>query len=280
MVLRGSLWITISLVTGLYLSSCSKPAQEETQQQKLTITGASTIAPLVSVLGKKFEEKHPGTRIDVHTGGSARGLADANQGLADIGMVSEALTEEEKKGLKVFLIGLDGVSIIVNKANPIKSMTSEQVKSIYTGKINNWKELGGPEAPITKIHKAEGRSTLKLFLNYFKLDNKFIKADTVIGDDQQGIKVVAGNPNAIGYVSIGSAEYEMSQGVPVKLLALDGVEATTANVANGKFPLMRELNLVVKNSPGKLTQQFVDFAQNKDNYEIITQEHFVPPTKH
>ncbi len=275
-----SLRITLHLAMGIALfllsPSCAEQPKAGLKQQKLIITGASTIAPLVSELGKRFEKQHPGTRIDVHTGGSARGLADARQGLADIGMVSEALTEEEQKGMQAFLIGRDGISIIVHADNPLDKIVRKQVVAVYTGKIKNWKELGGKDAPITLVHKAEGRSTLTLFLHYFGIDNKAVKADVVVGDDQQGIKTVAGNPNTIGYVSIGSTEQSIQQGVKVKLLTLDGVKATSAAVADKSFPLLRPLSLVTKGQPTELTKQFIDFAQAQENYDIFGKENFVP----
>jgi len=272
--------ITLNLVMGIVLCllspSCAEHPKAGLKQQKLIITGASTIAPLVSELGKRFEKQHPGTRIDVHTGGSARGLADASQGLSDIGMVSEALTEKDQKGMQVFLIGRDGISIIVHADNPLDKIVSKQVVAVYTGKIKNWKDLGSKDAPITLVHKAEGRSTQTLFLDYFGIDNKAVKADVVIGDDQQGIKTVAGNPNSIGYVSIGSTEQSIKQGVKVKLLILDGVKATSANVEDGSFPWKRSLNLVTKGQPTELTKQFIDFTQAQENYDIFRKENFVP----
>lgn len=276
MRLRGTLYIAIALSVCFCLQSCTERPQAGLKQQKLTITGASTIAPLVSELGKRFEKQHPGTRIDVHTGGSARGLADARQGLSDIGMVSEDLTPEEQKGMQVFLIGHDGLSLIVHADNALNQIVSKQVVAVYTGKTKNWKDLGGKDAPITLIHKAEGRSTLTLFLHYFGIDNKAVKADVVVGDDQQGIKTVAGNPNAIGYVSIGSTEQSIQQGVKVKLLTLDGVKATSAAVADNSFPWKRSLNLVTKGQPTELTKQFIDFAQAQENYDIFRKENFVP----
>ncbi|XZN99666.1 MAG: phosphate ABC transporter substrate-binding protein [Microcoleus sp.] len=272
---RITLHLTMGIVLCLLSPSCAEHPKAGLKQQKLIITGASTIAPLVSELGKRFEKQHPGTRIDVHTGGSARGLTDARQGLSDIGMVSEALTPEEQKGMQVFLIGRDGISIIVHADNALDKIVKNQVVAVYTGKINNWKDLGGKDAPITIVHKAEGRSTLTLFLDYFGIDNK-VKADIVIGDDQQGVKTVAGNPNSIGYVSIGSTEQSIKQGVKVKLLTLDGVKATSATVADKSFPLLRPLNLVTKGQPTELTKQFIDFAQAKENYDLVRKENFVP----
>ena len=255
----------------LGFAACSKSPQTD----KLVITGSSTIAPLMAEIGKRFEQTHPGVRVDVQTGGSSRGIADARQGVADIGMASRALKEDEND-LYAFAIAQDGICIILHQENPIANLSDEQVVAIYTGKINNWKDAGGNDAPITVVNKAEGRSTLELFLHYFKLKNTDIKADVIIGDNQQGIKTVAGNPDAIGYVSIGSAEYDATHGVPIKLLPIGGVAASIENVKNGAFPLSRPLNLVTKTAPEGLAKQLIEFAQSESVHDIIREQYFVP----
>jgi phosphate transport system substrate-binding protein len=243
--------------------------------EKLVLTGSSTIAPLAAEIGKRFEKNNSGVRVDVQTGGSSRGISDARNGLADIGMASRALKAEEQD-LKSFTIALDGVGLILHKDNPIQTLNTQQVVDIYTGKIANWKEVGGKDARITVVNKAEGRSTLELFLHYYALKNSGIKAHVVIGDNQQGIKTVAGNANAIGYVSIGTAEFEEGNGTPIKLLPLNGVMAKVENVRNGSYPLSRPLNLVTKNIPQGLAQRFIAFAQSKAVDDIIEAQYFVP----
>ncbi|MBX3328395.1 MAG: phosphate ABC transporter substrate-binding protein, partial [Nitrospira sp.] len=225
---------------------------------KLVVTGASTLAPLIGEIGKRFESLYPKVRVDVQTGGSSRGVADARQGLADIGMVSRAMKDEEKD-LHAFPVARDGVGIILHKDNPVQTLTDEQVVAIYTGKIINWKDVGGKDTPITVVNKAEGRSTLEVFLHHFKLKNTDIKAHVVIGDNEQGVKTVAGNRNAIGYVSIGTAEYDESQGVPIKLLPTGGVTASTETVRNGTFPISRPLHIVTRTPPAGLTKAFIDY---------------------
>ena len=191
-------------------------------------------------------------------------------------MVSRALKEDEVKELKGFTIARDGIGVIIHSSNSVNNLTDEQVVKIYTGEIDNWQEVGGKDAPITVVNKAEGRSTLELFLKYFKLENSQIKADVVIGDNQQGIKTVAGNPHALGYVSIGSAEYDIGQGVGIKLLPVGGVEANTKTVQDGRFPLSRPLTLVTKTQPEDLTQEFIDFAQSEAIHDIVKEQNFVP----
>ncbi|MEM7352956.1 MAG: phosphate ABC transporter substrate-binding protein [Acidobacteriota bacterium] len=254
------------------------PAQSA-QAGRLVITGSSTVAPLVAEIGKRFEADS-GVRVDVQTGGSSRGLADARQGLANIGMASRALKPGEED-LAGFAIAHDGICLIVHASNPIAELSKEQVVDAFTGKIADWAALGsdplGSElGPISVVNKAEGRSTLELFLAHFDLDNRDIRASVVIGDNEQGIKTVAGNPGAIGYVSIGAAEHARDRGVPIKLLPLAGVEANTANLANGRFPLARPLTLVTHGEPDDLARRFIDFARSQQVHDLVRELSFVP----
>jgi phosphate transport system substrate-binding protein len=247
----------------------------QASDKKLVLTGSSTVAPLAVEIGKRFEKQNPGVQVDVQTGGSARGVNDARLGLADIGMVSRELKDDEQD-LHAFTIAYDGVCMIVNKANAVATLSRDQIIGIYTGRITNWKEVGGADRPITVVNKAEGRSTLELFLNHFGLTNSQIKAQVVVGDNEQDIKTVVGNPGAIAYVSIGSAEFDVEQGMPLKLLPMDGVKATTANVLNRSFPLMRVLNLVTKAPPTGLSKQFLDFARSDSVHDLVKELYFVP----
>lgn len=276
-------FLTVGLTIGLGLQACTQPSPTATQstnklQGKLVLTGSSTVAPLAAEIGKRFESEHPDVRVDVQTGGSSRGIADARSGVANIGMASRSLKDEEKD-LQGFEIARDGIGIILHKDNPVKSLSNQQVIDIYTGKINNWQQINGKNAPITVVNKAEGRSTLELFLNYFQLKNNDIKASVVIGDNQQGIKTVAGNPDAIGYVSIGTAEFSINNSVTIKLLPLNGIAATTENVQNGKFPLSRPLTLVTKTQPQGLDKEFIEFARSPQVHDIVKSQDFVPISK-
>ncbi len=245
-------------------------------ESRLILTGSSTMAPLASEIAKRYEKQHPGVRIDVQTGGSSRGINDARMGLADIGMVSRALNNSEQD-LSHFLIAMDGIGIIVHKSNSVTGLSDQQIIAIFTGKISNWQAIGGPDLPITVVNKAEGRSTLELFLHHFALNNSQIKAQVVIGDNQQGIKTVSGNPGAIGYVSIGAAEYEEQRGTPIKLLSMAGQPATATAVASGRWPLSRQLNLVVKGQPTGLARELIRFAQSAAVRDLIEAQFFVAP---
>ncbi len=271
---QGSIVGAIGAVTLLTCCSCSPKG--DLAQNRLVLTGSSTVAPLASEIGKRFESLHPGVRVDVQTGGSSRGVADARRELADIGMVSRALKPEEEDDLLAFTIARDGICVILHQDNPIAALSDVQIIAIYTGGVENWHEVGGNDAEITVVNKAEGRSTLELFLSHFKLENSDIQADVVIGDNEQGIKTVAGNANAIGYVSIGTAEYDATHGVAIKLLPLGAVAASIENVRNGSFPLSRPLNLVTKSEPEGLAKEFIDFARSPAVHDIVKEQYFVP----
>jgi phosphate transport system substrate-binding protein len=240
----------------------------------LVLTGSSTIAPVVAELAQQYEREHPGVRIDVQSGGSSRGIGDVRSGLADIGMVSRALDGEEQK-LHTNAIARDGVGIILNAQNPVAALSEAQVIAIYRGEIGNWKELGGPDAPMVVVHKAEGRATLEVFLAHFGLDNRDVEADVIVGENEQAIKTVVGSPGAIGYVSIGTAAYDIEHGISIKLLGAGGVDATHENLRRGVYPIARPLNLVTREPAEGLARAFIDYARSPAATALIEAQHFV-----
>ncbi|MDA0740199.1 MAG: phosphate ABC transporter substrate-binding protein [Nitrospirae bacterium] len=258
------------------LIGCQESPAANQPIHKLIITGSSTVAPLIADIGKRFEAQHPDIRVDVQTGGSSRGVADARSGIAHIGMASRALHPQETIDLLATTIAQDGIGLIVHADNPVANLTTQQVIDIYTGKVTNWQSLGGMNAPIVVVNKAEGRATLEIFLHHFHLANSAIKADVVIGDNEHGIKTVAGNPQAIAYVSIGTATYDATAGVPIKLLQLNSIPASLATVQNGTFPLSRPLTLVTTKHPRPLAQTFMTFATSPHVQHLVIQHSFIP----
>jgi phosphate transport system substrate-binding protein len=271
MTLRNLLLFSALLGLLVAGTSCGRGAAKN----RLVLTGSSTVAPLVSVIAKRFEAQNPGTRVDVQMGGSSRGLADARRGLADIGMMSRGLKPDEKD-VKGIPIARDGICLITHKDNPVRALTDAQVIAVYKGELRNWAEVGGHDAPITVVNKAEGRSTLELFLAHFKLKNPEIKPSVVVGDNEQGIQTVAGNPNAVGYVSIGTAQYDATHGVAIKLLPVGGVSPSVESVRAGTFPLSRPLNLVTAGTPSPLALRFIAFAKSEAVHDLVENQHFVP----
>lgn len=253
----------------------SSLAADPKKTSRLTVTGASTIAPLMADIAKAHDAKFPLTRTDVQAGGSSRAIADVRKGSAQIGMVSRALYDDEKD-LSRLLIGRDGIAMVVHKTNPIQKLSKEQVIDIYTGKVKNWNAVGGPDLPITVVSKAEGRSTLEVFSAYFGLPYRAIKAHAVVGDNQQEIMTIAGSKGSIGYVSIGSAEYEQKNGSPIKLVQLDKYVPSSQAVAEGSYPISRELNLVYRKPLSKEAQSLLDFSAGAGVRQYVTSHFFIP----
>ncbi len=266
---------TLCLLTGCGDNQEQAQGAQGQLQGKLILTGSSTVAPLVNEIAKRFEREHPGVRIDVQTGGSSRGITDARRGTADIGMASRALAVDESD-LTAHRIAVDGVGLIIHRDNPVKTLTHQQIIDIFTGQIKNWSAVDGRDAPITVVNKADGRATLEVFLKHFKLASPQIRASIVIGDNQQGIRTVANDPNAIGYVSIGTAEYEQARGVAIRLLPLDGVDANTQNLVNGTYPMARPLNLVTHGEGTVLAQAFIDYARSDQVHDLVRAQSYVP----
>ena len=255
-------------VMALFLSGCGESGST------LTVTGSSTIAPLMAELAERYEAE-TGIQVDVQSGGSGRGIGDVRQGLADLGMVSRALKADEKD-LDGHLIGRDGIAIIVHRDNPVPALNDDQIRAIYTGKRQRWGAGADEGRQITVVHKAQGRSTQELFLAYFQLENSQVQPDRVIGENQQGIKAVAGDPFAIGYVSIGTAIYEAENGTAIRLLPLEGRPASLAVLAQGGYPLARELNLVTHGEMSPPVVDFLAFVTRTDMADVYHDYYFLP----
>lgn len=240
------------------------------------VTGSSTIAPVVADAAERYMLEHPGVRIEVQSGGSSRGISDAISGVADLGMVSRALKGDEAKTLTAHLLAADGVCVVVHKDNPVKQLDRQQLIDIYTKKITNWSGVGGNDATIVVANKAEGRSTLEVFLHYLGLDNADVKADVVVGENLHVINSVVGNPNTVGYVSIGTASAEERAGTPVKLVVTEGKTPTMDSVRDGSFPITRPLNLITDAETSPAAQAFLDYLMSPEINDLVEKHFFVP----
>ena len=203
-----SLLVFLFAVLPFVLIGCGGEAAAG-RSRTLTLTGSSTVAPLVAELGLRFEKANPGVRVDVQSGGSSRGISDVRAGNADLGMASRALAPSESD-VHAHTIAWDGVGLVVHASNAIDELDAATVRAIYTGELTDWEELGAQPGNVTVVHKADGRATQAVFLKHFKLEARDVKADVIAGENEQTIKTVAGTRGAIGYVSIGTAEVEIA----------------------------------------------------------------------
>lgn len=264
------MWRTWLGALALLLAACGQGGGT-----RLVVMGSSTIQPIIEGVAPAFEASHPGVTIEIQGGGSGAGVKGAREGKAQIGTVSRDLKADEADlaGVKV---GDDGIALVVHRDNPLTDLKKEQVQRLYRGEVARWSELGGRDAAVTLITKEEGRSTLELFAKHFELEGAIKKDAIVIGPNGQALKTLEGNPDAIAYVSIGSAERAIEQGAPLKILSLDGVAANTENVRNGRYPLRRPLLLVTKGPATGPAREFLDFVTSPEGQKVVAAEDFVP----
>jgi phosphate transport system substrate-binding protein len=263
-----------SIIAGLLLagvcSGCRPPARSV---NNLVLTGSGGMTPLLREIGQRFEAAHPDVHVDVQSVGSTRGVTDARQGLADIGMVARLLKPDESS-LHAVPIARDGMCFIVHRTNPVTKLSDEQIVRTYTRGISNWKALGGADLPITLVHMKDGLALLELFLDHFKLKSSQIRADALVSDSEQGIQAVAERPGAIGYVSCSRAD-SVGESVPIRVLPSEGITPTAAHVRDGTYSLSRPLNLVTREEPRGLTREFIDFARSNAVVDLIEKYHYV-----
>ena len=261
------------------LFGCSGETQftgVSSSNSRIQLSGSSTVGPLVDEIAKRYEKENPGIRVEVQTGGSSRGIADAANGLADIGMSSRALKKSEKEGRKSWPIAMDGVCFIVHLSNSVTELSTSQLLSIIRGDIKNWQDVGGPDQPVVFINRAAGRSELELVTKFFEIEPSEMAADLIAGENQQGIKMVDINVNSISYMSVGASEDAINRGTNIRMLPLAGVEATVANVESGKFPLSRPLILVTNDNPSQPVQDFIKYAQSEAVEDLVRELSYVP----
>lgn len=264
------------LLSTLMLNSVSRAESSVSlPTSRLQLTGSSTMAPLMVEVAKRFQALHPGIQIDVQMGGSGRGVSDARLGKADIGMVSRALGETEHD-LYAMPIARDGVTVIVHKDNPVNALSDRQLLDVYTGKIANWRQLGGRDAPLRVLASTQTGASAELFSHYLKLPYEQIEAQERIGPNAERIAAVAADPHAIIWVSVGEAERKARMGVPIKLLAVGGIAATSKNVRSGNYPISRPLSLVTRGTPTGAARAFIEFCVSSQVTDLVLAFDFVP----
>jgi phosphate transport system substrate-binding protein len=271
---RTARWIVFGSVLLAATPGC--PSGPGENRHNLVVTGSTEMAPMVRELARAFETAHPGIRINVQATDSEHGLADARQGLADVGMVARALRPDETN-VHVFPIARVGFAFCVHKDNPVASLDREQVVGIYSRSLTNWKKVGGSDMPIVTVGMSEGRAASKFFLEHFNLRALQTRPDITAGDTAQVVRAVARRHGAIGYVSVTAAEDLIAGGSPVRLLPWEGVTATAENVAGGSYLLVRSLNLVTRDTPEDPLREFLHYAQSEEAHAVVLEYHFLPP---
>lgn len=261
--MRKGLLISLLAVSVFFSFGCSKG-------QIVNISGSTSVEPLSQELAAAFMAKHPKITVNVAAGGSSAGIKAAREGASDIGASSRDLKPTET-GLNKFVIAYDGIAVIINKDNPVANLSVDQVKAIYEGTITNWSELGGHNAQIVVVDRDAASGTRGAFVEMVMDNNDTIIKTAIVQDGGGGVRnTVAGNPAAIGYISIASVDNT------IRALKINGIEATIANVANKTYPIFRPFIYVTKNAPEGAVKQFIDFVLSAEGQKIVEASGLVP----
>ena len=237
----------------------------------IAISGSTSVGPLVELEEEEFEANNQGVTIEINQTGSSSGIKDTISGTTEIGMSSRELTNEESKNLKEVTIAVDGIGVVVNKNNPVKNLTLEQIKDIFTGKITNWSEVGGEDKEIVVVSREEGSGTRTAFQEILNYSTEDTVKNAIVNNSTGATKVmVEENDNAIGYMSIGYIDDSIAS------VNVDGVESTADNVKSGEYKIQRPFLLVYKE--GALSeegQEFIDFILSDKGQAIVAEENLV-----
>ncbi|WP_243312098.1 phosphate ABC transporter substrate-binding protein [Fundidesulfovibrio agrisoli] len=272
---RPGLWrrlILFALAAALILPSAMQ-AKAAGGSQSVHVAGSNTLRLFTQLAAEQYMRENPGTIVTVSGGGTARGVKALIDGTSEIAMISSEIPEElerkaksEKVHLKTIPLCNDAVVPVVNPQNPVSALSLEQLKKIYSGKITNWKDVGGSDAPIVVTTHDGVSGTYELW------KDKVLGADAAITPQartmemQPMLRAVAADRNAIGYV----AWSLLSESI--KALTVEGVAADRENILNGGYPLTRVLAVVVKENPSEASQAFVRFLQAPDKGQELAKK--------
>lgn len=239
------------------------------RRDTITLAGSTSVMPFSEKLAEYFMVGNPKYTVDVQGGGSSAGIQASLNGTVQIGMSSRKLKDDEKT-LKEVLICYDGISIIVHPSNPVQNISQDQVRQIYSGQIRNWKELGWIDRAIDAVTREEGSGTRGAF-EELVMKKEYIDDRTMVQDSNGSVKeVVATDPYAIGYVSLGIVDAK------VKALSIGGVAPTVTNIRQNKYHMVRPFLYQTFGEPTGTAKIFIDFVLSRDGQNILRREGLVP----
>jgi phosphate transport system substrate-binding protein len=237
-----------------------------TMSGSLKLTGSTTLQPIAQAAADKLAAMNSGLSISVAGGGSGTGVNDTIAGTNNLGMSSRELTAEESAQIIPFAVANDGIAIITHPSNSVKSLTKAQAADIFLGKIKNWKDVGGANAPILVQTRETGsgtRSTLEEML----LNKESVVATATPHNSSQLIKqAVAKDANAIGFDSIGFVDSSVSA------VSLEGVAASASSVKSGSYAMGRSLFILSKSAPTGNAAKFIDYLRTADCQKNIVEK--------
>ncbi|MDP2981422.1 MAG: phosphate ABC transporter substrate-binding protein [Candidatus Omnitrophota bacterium] len=258
-------------------------------KNSIQIKGSDTMVNLGQAWAEKDMDTNPGDFIAVTGGGSGTGLSSLISATCDIAMSSRNIKDKEialarKKGVNPneIIVALDGLAVVVNPSNPVSKLTLGQLAGIFTGRISNWRDVGGKDEKIVLLSREVNSGTHVYFKEHVLRKNdpnskeEFAPGALMLSSSQAIADEVAGNPSAIGYYGMGYISAKQKPVSVAKDETAEYVEPTIENVVNNKYPISRPLFLYTNGTPQGLVKKFVDFALSKEGQDIVLATDFVP----
>ncbi|MGB9812038.1 MAG: phosphate ABC transporter substrate-binding protein [Thermovenabulum sp.] len=279
-LLRGKILSILSLVliAALLFTACTNRGQQG-EQQKATGTiiaaGSTAMQPLVEEAASQFMSKNPGIQVQVQGGGSGTGLKLVYDGTVQIGNsdvpAEEKLDKEKANELVAHKICVVGFAVIANPNVKVDNLTKSQLIDIFTGKITNWKDVGGDDQKIVVINRPAGSGTRATFTKY-ALDGKEETQGVALTQDSSGTvkKAVSETPGAISYIALSYLDGS------VKVMKLDGVEPTKENIIEGKYPVWSYEYMYTKGEHTGIIKSFIDYMKSDEVKHIIEKLGYIP----
>ena len=212
----------------------------------VSMAGSTSMEKLANALAESFMAAYPGVTVTAEFTGSGAGIEAVTAGSVDIGNASRNLTEDEKAaGIAENIVAIDGIAVVVDTANEVAGLTSDQLASIYKGEVTNWSEVGGADQPIVVVGREAGSGTRSAFEELLAIEDQCAYANEL---DSTGAVMakVASTPGAIGYVSLDVLDDT------VKTVAVDDVEPTVENIKGGTYALSRPFVMATN---GEISEQ-------------------------
>jgi len=255
-------------------------AEQDTQ---ITIDGSTTVGPIAKAFAEYYMDMNLGVKITVSESGSGNGAKSLLNGTCDIADMSRFMKDKEfkaavEKGVcpVAHVVALDGLAVVVHPSNPISSISTAQIKDIYTGKIKNWEKLGGQNMPIVVISRDTNSGTYDTFHKLVMKKEKIDPRAEYVNSNGAAKARVQSTKAAIGYVGIGFVDRN------IKALAVDGVMPTNNTVCSGRYPVARPLFMFTNGYPkmGSHLYQFTTLYLKEKGQEIISEIGFVSVTQY
>ncbi|RLC44435.1 MAG: phosphate ABC transporter substrate-binding protein [Candidatus Coatesbacteria bacterium] len=270
--------LTLMLMVAMVFNiGCKKKEEGEEKGGEVTITGSTTILPIMQRIAEVYMEKHPEYEISVSGGGSGVGITALLDGTADIAMASRtmkdkewATAKEKQLDIKEVEIARDGIAVVLHPTNPVSGLTLEQLRDIYIGKTKNWKEVGGPDLDIVVVSRDSASGTFEVFNKKVLKDEK-LRVDALMQASNAAVRSsVEGSEGAIGYIGLGYITGD------VKPIKIDGVEPTEKLILSGEYPIARSLYLYLKSDAIKAANDVVDFVLSNEGQKIVREVGYIP----